>query len=450
MAGSPDITTLTLPDGPVGFSYPGDIAASGGTGDLTFSLTAGSLPPGLVLQSPGIGPYAGVFGVPTTAGVYSFTITVTDAAMNTGSQGYVVTIYNGSGSSELAVALPPATFGSVVYEIFQLCDGPNGEEGISVAEITNKMGEDGYRTRVRYGAETGLRRFKLNMPQTAGFIASKTISYLGGTYTPEDYIWTLFMRRQPFVIRSNRNNQNYLVEFTDHNLDYARFLTKLYSSTLQLEQIRIPGVSVFDPKRMKTAPWGWWGRSVFANGSAFDISGNGRNLTVNGNVAEGSPHNGWRVNTFNAGGTNTGYLSTTLDPVIYEAFFVVKFNEATFSGYESLISGGVPGSRAVYGEIGTTRFAETTVNGAPYQLYEYRKDGVVYENGDQQAPMNEFGLVHIQWPGGVTLMNLQIGKLEDLGVYSEMDLGEAILFDGLNSYFDSLELAESLMDIWDI
>jgi hypothetical protein len=64
------ITTASLQKGTVGTPYTASLAASGG-GDLTWSLSAGSLPAGLTLGSSGV-----LSGTPTGAGSYVFTVRV--------------------------------------------------------------------------------------------------------------------------------------------------------------------------------------------------------------------------------------------------------------------------------------------------------------------------------------------------------------------------------------
>lgn len=86
---SPTITCGTLADGTVGTPYSGTLAVSGGTPPYTFALTAGSLPPGLSLNtSSGV-----ISGTPATAGTYGFTVQVTDAAAQTGSVICSITIH---------------------------------------------------------------------------------------------------------------------------------------------------------------------------------------------------------------------------------------------------------------------------------------------------------------------------------------------------------------------
>ena len=68
-----------LPDGVVGQKYPPTtLVAAGGATPLTFTVSKGSLPPGLSID-PASGTIA---GTPTVAGTFPFTVTVTDS--NTG------------------------------------------------------------------------------------------------------------------------------------------------------------------------------------------------------------------------------------------------------------------------------------------------------------------------------------------------------------------------------
>jgi hypothetical protein len=67
------ITTPSLPDGWVGHMYSQPLAASGGTTPYTWSITSGSLPAGLSLNS-GV-----ISGTPTAAGSSTFTVQVTDS-----------------------------------------------------------------------------------------------------------------------------------------------------------------------------------------------------------------------------------------------------------------------------------------------------------------------------------------------------------------------------------
>ncbi len=77
--GALTITTASLPGGTVGTAYNQTLAATGGTGALTWSISTGALPAGLSLT-----PATGVIsGTPTTAATANFTVMVTDSATPT-------------------------------------------------------------------------------------------------------------------------------------------------------------------------------------------------------------------------------------------------------------------------------------------------------------------------------------------------------------------------------
>jgi len=59
----------------------------GGSGEYSFAVTSGTLPPGLNLSTPGV-----ISGTPSAAGAYSFTVTATDNLGYTASQEYAITV----------------------------------------------------------------------------------------------------------------------------------------------------------------------------------------------------------------------------------------------------------------------------------------------------------------------------------------------------------------------
>src|SRR5690606_4341535 len=70
----PTITTASLADGSVGTAYSQLIGTSGGKAPLSFSVTAGVLPAGLVLSNTG-----SISGTPTAQVTSAFTVEVRDA-----------------------------------------------------------------------------------------------------------------------------------------------------------------------------------------------------------------------------------------------------------------------------------------------------------------------------------------------------------------------------------
>jgi hypothetical protein len=91
--GCPVITVnpATLPPGVIGTPYSQTISASGGTAPFTFRVSSGALPPGLTLTPANTGT-AVISGTPVTPGLFSFTITATDANGCPGSRPYSIVI----------------------------------------------------------------------------------------------------------------------------------------------------------------------------------------------------------------------------------------------------------------------------------------------------------------------------------------------------------------------
>ena len=117
--GCPTLTMLpdTLPNAALGVPYSQPITASGSTPDTyVYTVTAGSLPPGLTLipVTPPAIKTVNLAGTPTTIGTYSFTITATDANGCQVSQAYTMLV-NPVGCPTITVSpaeLPNSTVGA--------------------------------------------------------------------------------------------------------------------------------------------------------------------------------------------------------------------------------------------------------------------------------------------------------------------------------------------------
>lgn len=97
----------TLPDGSVGVAYSQPVPVSGGD-PITFSVTDGSLPPGLALSSDGV-----LSGTPTAGGSYSFVITATNA-VSSDTQAYSVGIASATSTLTLSSTANPSQLGAPV------------------------------------------------------------------------------------------------------------------------------------------------------------------------------------------------------------------------------------------------------------------------------------------------------------------------------------------------
>ncbi len=109
-AGPPTITTTTLVQATVNQPYRATIQATGGTGTYTWSITGGTLPPGITFSN------AQLSGTPTTSGSYRFTVQVTDAASKSDSKTLTlvvggVIVFNCNSCLAGTLTLPYATPG---------------------------------------------------------------------------------------------------------------------------------------------------------------------------------------------------------------------------------------------------------------------------------------------------------------------------------------------------
>ncbi len=82
------ITTGSLPNGALNAAYSTALVASGGTTPYTWSISAGSLPTGLSLNSN----TGGITGTPTASGTGSFTVQVKDASSSTATAALNITV----------------------------------------------------------------------------------------------------------------------------------------------------------------------------------------------------------------------------------------------------------------------------------------------------------------------------------------------------------------------
>jgi hypothetical protein len=88
VAPAPTIITPSLPGGTRNASYSQGLAVSGGTAPVAWTLSAGSLPPGLAID-----PVTGrVSGTPSSPGSFSFTVQVKDNSSATATQALTIAI----------------------------------------------------------------------------------------------------------------------------------------------------------------------------------------------------------------------------------------------------------------------------------------------------------------------------------------------------------------------
>ncbi len=164
----PATLTLSGPTGTaqVGVGYSSALVASGGVAPYTFSITSGSLPPGLTLNTS----TGAITGTPTTAGTYNFTAQVVDSKGNTASASCSIVV------SSLALGCPTGTAQvGVAYSSALVASGGVAPYTFS---ITSGSLPPGLTLNTSTGAITGT-------PTTAGTynFTAQVVDSLGNTAT---------------------------------------------------------------------------------------------------------------------------------------------------------------------------------------------------------------------------------------------------------------------------
>ncbi len=110
------------------------------------------------------------------------------------------------------------------------------------------------------------------------------------------------------------------------------------------------------------------------------------------------------------GGHPAWYFNGTRIPLTYSGdvtfkhVFVLASNEdATFSGYQGLVTGETSGDVLV-GNSGDTKFYNLGIGSF------YSKEGTDYDESDMQAPMGEFQLLEVKNFDGIAMDGIQVGQ----------------------------------------
>ncbi|HEX3842240.1 MAG TPA: putative Ig domain-containing protein, partial [Acidimicrobiales bacterium] len=152
----PSITTPSLPSGEVGVAYSQPLAGTGGTTPYTWSVTTGSLPAGLTLNSA-----TGVIsGSPTAAGSPTFTVTLTDANSQTSTKVFTVVV----------AAVPSITTPSL----------PSGEVGVAYSQT---LAGTGGATPYAWSVTTGSLPAGLTLNSATGVISGSPTTAGSPTFT---------------------------------------------------------------------------------------------------------------------------------------------------------------------------------------------------------------------------------------------------------------------------
>ncbi|WP_348261649.1 putative Ig domain-containing protein [Telmatobacter sp. DSM 110680] len=112
------ITTTSLPNGTMNSTYSATLASAGGTGNVTWSISQGSMPAGLTLSNSGA-----ISGTPTASGPFNFTVSATDSSSppQTKTQALIITI--SPALSITTTSLPAGTVGTAYSQNIETSGG---------------------------------------------------------------------------------------------------------------------------------------------------------------------------------------------------------------------------------------------------------------------------------------------------------------------------------------
>ncbi|MEU7617492.1 fibronectin type III domain-containing protein [Micromonospora rifamycinica] len=133
IAAAPTLNFPPPPPGDVNVIYSDQLTVTGGTGPFTWSVSTGSLPPGLTLN-----PTTGLLsGIPSTAGSFDFTVQVTDSPGRTATEPVTLLIRQAS-TIGLTSSTTATTFGTTVT--FTATPGPVPVTGSVTFSSTSPLG----------------------------------------------------------------------------------------------------------------------------------------------------------------------------------------------------------------------------------------------------------------------------------------------------------------------
>jgi hypothetical protein len=350
------------------------------------------------------------------------------------------------------------------YHVVTALCGKDPSETIAFSEFMNDLG-DGFEETLLFGADTGLREFAIDYPTLSNFTTARTIEFSGALLTPAEYLWELFCRQKvdgtPFILKSSRDNQYYLVKFKDAALTQQKMLVAMFSNKSVFKQIRKAGVTVFDPAQLARVSYSFKTPIASATDNNplpsniwYNSVAGGENINASSEVTyQTNEQNGLAIVRLDQSGL-TDFLNTYNGTSVsfYEAFLVMKMREATFAADVGIISNAhaTAGSPALLGSSGTTKFYNLTFGAN----YTYRKNGIVFAESNQQAPMNTFGVVHIRNTAGWTMADGLVFGKDRLTSFptrkANVDFGEIIISSSVLPSSQAREITEYLLTKWGI
>src|SRR6478672_7063124 len=278
----PQITTTSLPDGTAGQPYNARVRSTGGIGALAWSISAGSLPPGLNLNPSG--PLGGtISGTPLSGGSFNFTVKITDSVGQTDTHALSISV---TPLSITTSSLPSGSIGQVYNQTIQTIGGvaplnfstSQGSlpAGLTLGQTTGVIsgtpvlpgGQSSFTVRVQdAGGQSATKALSItiNVPApphitttslpggTVGQAYSQTLQATGGTGT---LVWSLSAGSLPAMLSlssdgvisgtpTNAGPKDFTVRVTDTlNQSDTQSLSIVISAALAITTNSLPDAEV--------------------------------------------------------------------------------------------------------------------------------------------------------------------------------------------------------------
>ena len=354
---------------PIGQSFTYQLIATGGTGDRQWSIDTGSsLPPGMNLSPGGV-----LSGAPTTGGEFNFVVKIADAANNSLLVYLTFTVVHPNQLSPVIdTATLPQAFSGVFYsETLTASEAPapfqwfavGGEmpPGLSLGRFTGIISGFPNDPRGTFPIEFEARgangkhtRKVLSILVLRGYSAADITGYSSAHLLPRDLEILSLPNSQSLA---NNAAMPELIDYSGKNR-HPKVATGELAPQYFATHLAGKGVVWFDSAN---------GFKPFKTSGALHLK---------------------------------------------HIFAVCSVNAATFSQDRGLLSDTDPANALLLGLTGTTKFYDLS---GFYAGYSYRKDGVLFADNNQQAPVssafpNKFAIVELQFPAGANLSGLQIGQ----------------------------------------